>query len=345
MNATSADFADDDPSHVRDGHPEAKYSAKDVDKAFRDDFVHDDKHGVVKVGGYRWGQVGKDAEGAMDATSTDFDDHDSDYIVNDDSMYGDDAAAKRPKHDYGNGVAARLCWRPPTFHEGNGTGDEFHEHVFAPTDARCPSECPFTQVLAGENCYKACVQAEYCSALHPYNIFGDRASMKCSPTCGEDQKFHVVGCTECSSPGKCSKCNRWRRLSSDGTECKDYWRYLWSALNWIAIILAVIVAGFLIYLQCRPIVSPVVLKRAQIHRELCKPWRFSDPLNFQIRRAVRSTEAEKYPLSTWTHAEDVSGVSVMLYFRWIHLMLFFSIVLLAILYLTFHVSLESVTDR
>jgi hypothetical protein len=242
--------------------------------------------------------------------------------------------------------AEDFCWKPPQV-KADGVFVRNYmvsHHNWAPIDAKCPSQCPFTQYLAQEVCYKACVHASHCKALHPYLTFADEKTLQCSPPCGHNATDYVIGCLVCSSPGICQQCSFWRTLRKGGRECKDYWTYVWVALHSAAMALVGVLVLFCVYLLFRKIVNPGMLTLANVNRQLCKPWKYSFKRNPEScpPEVEGTVEVQQFPLTTKTHKENVAGIGFALYFRWSHVMLFFSIVLTVLLYLTFNYSLEYV---
>mmetsp|Transcript_43428 Transcript_43428/g.68796 ORF Transcript_43428/g.68796 Transcript_43428/m.68796 type:complete len:1090 (+) Transcript_43428:80-3349(+) len=308
---------------VDENRSESNGSIAGFDDDFWDDYIHDNNDGVIVD------SAGTRTEIMINESAGDF--LDIDYVKDD----NDDISI--PAFTSSLPSSSRsLCWSPP---EKNSQGDfvKNHVHKFAPINVKCPAECPYTQELADEKCYKACVRAQYCRALHPFKTFGDKASLQCSPTCGSAEADHIVGCSECAAPGVCKKCSIWRTLRGNGRICEDYWTYMWSFLHYLALGPFLFFLVFMVYLQLRPILSPDMLARANLHRQLCKPWQFLTKRRVGEEPAI---EVQRFPLLTKTHEVDIGGIGYSLYFRWLHLLLIFSMFLSILCYFTFCFSFD-----
>lgn len=234
-------------------------------------------------------------------------------------------------------VTQVLCWSPPA---ENLTV----RPVWVMPETVCPEECPFSQRLENEPCYKACVRPEHCKALHPFRVYPDLSSLECAPVCGIDPKNSVVGCSECASPGICKRCSFWRNLENEGRTCTDYWQYLWLAVYATCVVAVILFIVFMIHLQLRPTHDAALLACAMMHRELCRPF-VPEPRNAStdsnVEDAFVSTAPARRPsLLTRTQAEDVCGLGVMLYFRWMCFLGVVAFLLLIIFAFAFHVAPE-----
>jgi len=242
-------------------------------------------------------------------------------VVNETSIMGGDADD------------AGLCWKPPRVIDG--LVQPGWKPTYVDINATCPIACPFTQLLSGEFCYKACVRDSDCKMLHPFRMFADTRSMSCAETCGSALSDHVLGCAECESPGVCGKCSMFRSLRDHGKACVDDWRLLWTIIYGIVMSIFSFIALYVIHLNFRPTVNTALMSRAETHRELTKPWKLStQPDGMHCWK--------RYPMRTRTDKEDISGVGTALYFRWLYFLMFCAVFLLVTMYITFNVSIERV---
>lgn len=306
-----AELAQEDRGGIRlDEEP--PYGSREEDQAFRDDVVED--HDI---------EIEKKINGETDA---------NDGVPDRGEAYEEDMDFAMD--DYRGGSAQRLCWIPPALDDYGNVINTSHLHVWAPINHQCPPQCPFTQGLPEDRCYKACVTADQCRLLHPFRVFGDNISKHCTATCGLNPEDFVEGCAVCASAGICKKCSFWRTVVKGGRECKDYWQYMWIALSRLAWLLFLLFLIWLVYLQYRPIMSPGLLERAALHRNLTSPWRLD------IMQPGNRVKVRRHTLLAKTHEENVSGMGIALYFRWLRFVTLMAGMFFPILYLTFHISLE-----
>mmetsp|Transcript_46581 Transcript_46581/g.101610 ORF Transcript_46581/g.101610 Transcript_46581/m.101610 type:complete len:1030 (-) Transcript_46581:43-3132(-) len=226
------------------------------------------------------------------------------------------------------------CWKLPELDAaGNAKDEEAMAGPYVSVNATCPARCPFSQPLPDEKCFKACVQAEYCKALHPFRTFADADTMECAPPCGNNHDAAITSCVECKAPGVCKRCSFWAFRAEGGRRCQDYWKYLWSAA-YVCFLLSVLAfLGYLAYLQVRPIINSETLALAELHRDSCRPKQ--TPVGTEIA-------PQKLPLLTKATEQNIHGLGVMLYFRWSCFLLCQVAGLYLIFFLTFNMALEDV---
>jgi len=231
-----------------------------------------------------------------------------------------------------------LCWTPPKLMRTGWTDEKADNTsmVYVPTDTACPAECPYSQPLDDDACFKACVPSEYCKALHPFRVFADDNAQMCTPSCGSRVEDVITGCMECESPGVCKRCSMLTVRTKDGRECKDYLKFVWRTIYVLGVLIITASIMYMIYLQARPIISPEKLSYATANREVCMPWRAVD-------RPYSQPDFEKFPLTTRSWDMEVSGIGTMLYFRWMNFLLCIGIFLFVGLGITYNVAFEEFT--
>jgi len=296
---------------------EPGYGPKDADRIFRGDLVED-----------RDNEIESEINGPLDQT-------DAVSSLPGDLLEEDEEDADFTVDDYVDGSPERFCWIPPKVDAYGHLSDDDRGHVFAPIHVQCPPQCPFSQGIPEDKCFKACVTGDHCRALHPFRVFGDNLTLQCTTTCGLNEEDFVEGCAECASTGICKKCSFWRSLSHGGRKCSDYWQYVWLALSMMARSMFLFLFGFMVWLHFKPVTSPELLECASLHRELAIPW-----LTGASAWHGGQMSACKHQLTARTHEDNVSGMGTALYFRWLRFMILVAAVLLPTLYVTFNVSLE-----
>lgn len=198
-------------------------------------------------------------------------------------------------------------------------------------DTECPDSCPFSQILAADPCTKVCVGPDSCALYHSARTFADPVTKKCVPTCGEWYELHIVACVQCSQRGKCGKCAQGHTLSEDGQRCVNDLERIWPIL-WCGLLSLIgLIVMYMFFLANRPTINSAVLYLAEEHRRRCKP------------QFLRDGEWHKYPLcTTLPFRQNISGVGVILYFRWLAFMAFIALILLTNTYIAFDTSWYSV---
>jgi len=215
------------------------------------------------------------------------------------------------------GSDAGACWFPQRRTDGLTQNVTPTPHVAL--SAHCPLQCPYSQLLSGERCFKACVPLGGCSQLHPLRTFADPSTHLCALSCGTAPQDFIVGCLQCQAPGRCEVCQSMHTLSSDGTRCESKLHNIFFIAYCVLGSLVAVILAYLIHLWCRPVVNSEVLRHAETHRELCIPM-YLDEDNEPPAWC-------KFPLLTATHKDDITGVGVVLYFRWLQFLVFVVLVL------------------
>lgn len=293
------------------------YEPQDADRNFRDDVVEDHDNEIdARING----QPEMNEDVSLPGNLQEADEEDSDFAID----------------DYRAGSPERFCWIPPKADALGYLLDNDRGSVFAPIHIQCPPQCPFSQGIPEDKCFKACVTADQCRALHPFRVFGDNLTLQCTTTCGVNTEDFVEGCAECASTGICKKCSFWRSLTKDGRKCKDYWQNAWFAISLTGRLMFLVFLGFLVYIHFKPITSPGLLELASQHRELAQPWH----IGTSEWGGGQTSVVCKHRLAAVTHEDNIAGMGTALYFRWLRFTILFAALLLPILYLTFHVSLE-----
>jgi len=177
-------------------------------------------------------------------------------------------------------------------------------------NASCPAECPFSQRLSGQHCWKACVHASGCSIVHPTRLFANPATLECEPACAADPKRHITGCIKCAGRDRCAACLTMYRPSPGGTSCESILRHWWTAAFYALSASGLFGMLYLLRLALKPFSSDgydaEFLRRSLEHRERCRP------------HAPGTESWSLLPLMTTRACEqDISGLGVALYFRWL----------------------------
>lgn len=194
-------------------------------------------------------------------------------------------------------------------------------------DTECPDSCPFSQALAADPCTKVCVRPELCETYHPARTYADPVTKRCTPSCGEWYELHIVACVQCAHRGKCAKCAQGHTLSEDGQLCVNDLEIIWPFLCFVLLGFVGIVIMYMFFLANRPIINDAVLYLAEEHRKRCKPQYLDDG------------EWRNYPLcTTLPFRQNISGVGVILYFRWLVFMACMALLLMTNTYIAYHTS-------
>mmetsp|Transcript_64380 Transcript_64380/g.121970 ORF Transcript_64380/g.121970 Transcript_64380/m.121970 type:complete len:1109 (-) Transcript_64380:50-3376(-) len=228
------------------------------------------------------------------------------------------------------------CWVLPKRLKGSKDLEKVpHRRVLL--SAECPLQCPFSQMLAGDPCFKACVRGgnRGCAQLHPLRSFPNPATLSCEQPCGSgNTSLRVVGCAECAGQGLCRRCMMGYDLKDDGRRCENKLQIVWQVVYVLLFLALGIVATYAVTLCCRPVSNKAMLARAELHQELSRPWMLET--SEQVTR-------QKYPLlQTHVHEKDISGLGVLLYFRWLRFLVFVGFVLLTATSLAWFVALRPV---
>lgn len=187
-------------------------------------------------------------------------------------------------------------------------GVSFQEHPKAVT---CPQGCPFIRNEPAGICDFSCVTADQCGKVNPLTSFANPETMRCG-VC------NVVACKACvNSSNTCGECQ-------DGFEyvhgqCLMTRRWFQYAVYVGMVPLVVLVVGYFVTLANRPVVNEDVTEAGLKFRNLAK---------------TRNEETgNMYSLwSTNLCNEYVSGLGIMLHFRWQRAMLVYAVVVTVVLY-------------
>jgi len=185
--------------------------------------------------------------------------------------------------------------------------------VVLPLVVPCPPDCPFEQATLGGTCDKLCVEGGMCHTFHPFNIFPDNVTMRCTKACGSGPGDQVEGCALCAGRGVCRKCSQGMlgftslELSDDGSQCRnDVKAWLYVSLG-VAFVLGAVVLTYLVHLSRRDTTNEVVLEKV-LHRSEVARTELMPQLG-DAGAAARS----------WTdvRAGDIVGRGAALYFHWL----------------------------
>mmetsp|Transcript_37341 Transcript_37341/g.79341 ORF Transcript_37341/g.79341 Transcript_37341/m.79341 type:complete len:1067 (-) Transcript_37341:41-3241(-) len=215
--------------------------------------------------------------------------------------------------DLETSVRRGVCWQL------SKTDEPFGVHV----NATCPDECPFSQPLAGDACWKACLAPGQCDEIHPARIFSDPETLQCEQACGPRPEDRVSGCLECASLGRCRRCMAFHSPSQDGQVCVNRLQWLWITL-YVLVGLAIVAAiVFAVKLYIKPTVNPNLVLDALAHRKNCRPQAL-------VRPPLGGSEVwQEFPLrTTCVASQDVGGLGIVLYFRWLRFLFFVGVTLL-----------------
>lgn len=193
---------------------------------------------------------------------------------------------------------------------GNATVVECGEKLWRPNSPTvCPSQCPFLRPSDDKFCWFRCVTSAGCAENNLLVGFADEETHQCTACM-------VTGCHTCdTSNSHCGKCDAGYNLLSDGT-CLSTRRWIWFSVYAALGLVGVFVITYAVSLYRRPIVNAKVLRKAEQHRSYTK-------------NRNRNDEHRMYSLyNTNLMAEFISGVGVMLHFRWQSAMLGWAIIML-----------------
>mmetsp|Transcript_68599 Transcript_68599/g.179859 ORF Transcript_68599/g.179859 Transcript_68599/m.179859 type:complete len:1147 (-) Transcript_68599:218-3658(-) len=185
-------------------------------------------------------------------------------------------------------------------------GVQFKKH---PDSVTCPAACPFMRMEIGGVCDMSCVIADNCKANNPIMNYADLKSLHC-------KLCKVAACKQCGDTSRtCATCQEGYMLSEGG--CLGKRRWYWRALYFILATAGVTVLAYVVTTMMRPVTNPEILEHARQFREFSK------------RRD--DATGKKYPLDTDIQHTYISGVGVMLHFKfqyWAVLLSFFIFALL-----------------
>lgn len=189
-------------------------------------------------------------------------------------------------------------------------GVQFRKH---PDKVACPSACPFIRMEIGGVCDMSCVAAPDCHAKNPVMNFANPQTMRC-------ELCKVSACKQCGgSQRSCAQCQAGYTLGSDG-ECWGNDRWYWRAVYFLIFLAVLTVLAYVVTTMLRPAVPEArkVLEQALRFRDLSK---------------TRDHNGRKYPLMTTDlKNEYISGVGVMLHFKFQHAAVLFALVIFILLW-------------
>jgi len=163
-------------------------------------------------------------------------------------------------------------------------------------DTRCPDECPYMRFDPDRMCHFKCITREWClTAPNMPTSFPDDDMGRCH-TCS------VPGCRKCMSPTKCVEGECMEGFDMVDGACQPRSRNVWRAIFIVIGCVVLIAAIYLAVIWRRPIRQSMRLKLAQQYRSMSKLRSPSQGHKF-------------YSLSTNLCKEPVSGIGILLHFR------------------------------
>lgn len=219
-----------------------------------------------------------------------------------------------------NGSLVGECW----FSEGKS--ENFGVHV----TAACPDECPYSQTISGQRCWKACVAADQCGRFHALRNFADPKTMKCEEGCSTDPERQINGCHVCAKEGVCSRCSFMHAPNADGSKCENNFRRSWQILYVVGLLFIALVAAYSAHVCLKPTAADSKLEGATCHRGRCRPM-----------KCVQANDGpDQWHCFPWSETsvmeEDICGVGAALYFRWLRFMMYGSLFVGIAFYAAWH---------
>jgi len=176
---------------------------------------------------------------------------------------------------------------------------DFRAH---PEDVVCPSACPFLRSEPTDICTFTCVAADKCGDDDPLSSYADPSSMRCSICVAQ-------ACAECgASRQQCKTCQENYELLEGECWSKD--RFLWRAIYISLILVILVIILYLVTLALRDDPNSHVCDHALQFRYTSK---LHDP-NGSLYSFVKTNIRNMY----------ISGIGVMLHFRWQYAVLLWS---------------------
>ncbi|EKX72917.1 conserved hypothetical protein [Theileria equi strain WA] len=192
-------------------------------------------------------------------------------------------------------------------------------HLLEDESAKCPPECPFWAPSAIWKYVGVCSKAENCNLYNPVLHYADQNNNVCLPC----QTFGCISCkyedvsdsiaqiadNPLKLPEYCIKCAKGYKRSDDGKMC-----YLIHASWWSSLfnVLCVLIITYLLVLLIRLLIRRRKLKEVYLN--------VVDGLENRDKKMLRNEEATGSPLYNLTidlSKENVSGIGLMLYFRYL----------------------------
>lgn len=162
--------------------------------------------------------------------------------------------------------------------------------------SECSRECPFWQYDPAKACNFFCVAGEDCPNFgDPLQNFANATLMTCTAC-------KVMGCARCGkSEHECSKCLVGYDLAAG--KCFAHLRHIWWIVYGVLIFLVLLVLSYVVNLWARPNENNIVLREA---------------IEYRHRSKERNLDEDDalYSLQTNLCSKFVSGVGVILHFRW-----------------------------
>lgn len=188
-------------------------------------------------------------------------------------------------------------------------GTTFKEH---PDEVSCPSDCPFIRNEPTHICHFSCVTSDKCGEVNPLTNYANPETMKCG-VC------NVVACQACGTNSKsCAVCHEDFYLQ-DG-QCYQEGQYVQWLFYMACVGIGVFLVAYLVTLALRPTVNTEVLQHAIEQRAFSK--------------TRNEATGELYSLWLTNLRDDyVSGVGVMLHFRFQSAAVVYAVILLVLTYL------------
>lgn len=178
-----------------------------------------------------------------------------------------------------------------------------------PSEISCPQDCPFLRAEPTQMCGFTCVAAGHCRDDDPLASFANPETMRC-------EGCKAVACAKCRTSWKCAECQEGFVLSRFGT-CVSPYRGAW----WIVYLTLLLIIGPIVYyivmLPLRPTVNGQSLEKGLEFREECKLLEPHTGLPYKIWRNLGG--------------HYVSGIGVMLHFRWQQMVIAWSILVFLVL--------------
>jgi hypothetical protein len=152
-----------------------------------------------------------------------------------------------------------------------------------------------------------------CHTFHPFNIFPDNITMRCTKACGNGPGEEVEGCALCAGRGVCRKCSQGMlgftslELSDDGSQCRSDGRaWLYVSLG-VASVLGFVVLAYLLHLSRRGTTKEgaEVLEKALQRSEVARTELLMPQLG------------DTGPTLLGTDVRHFSGRGAALYFHWL----------------------------
>jgi hypothetical protein len=178
-------------------------------------------------------------------------------------------------------------------------------------NTRCPDLCPYMRFDPDRMCHFKCITKEWClTAPNMPTSFPDEHEGRCT-VCS------VPGCRKCRSPTKCVEGECMDGFDMVDGECKPQSRSIWRVIFGVVGTLVLIIGIYLGVIWHRPVRQSMRLKLAQQYRAMSK-----------LRKPSRGHPF--YSLGTNLCKEMISGIGVLLHFRFQFFWLVWALIVLAL---------------